>query len=77
MSVRLGDTIISGLSDQIPSQTGENGKFLSTDGSGLSWEDVDALPSQSGQNGKFLKTNGSAASWEEVPPSTTITYWDE
>ena len=51
MSVRLGDTIVSGLGDQIPSQTS--------------------------QDGKFLTTNGTTASWAEVPPSTTITYWDD
>lgn len=51
----------------LPTQTGNSGKFLTTNGSALSWDTVDALPSQSGKNGKYLKTNGSAASWEDAP----------
>ena len=54
-----------------PSQSGNSGKFLTTNGSAVSWADVDALPSQSGNNGKFLKTNGSAASWETAISSIT------
>lgn len=52
--------------DALPSQTGQNGKFLGTDGTSLSWETVDALPSQTGQSGKFLTTDGTTASWAEV-----------
>ncbi|MBR4631771.1 MAG: hypothetical protein IKO48_00420 [Elusimicrobia bacterium] len=50
----------------LPSQTGNNGKFLTTNGSALSWAVVNALPSQTGNNGKFLTTNGSTASWADV-----------
>lgn len=57
--------------DALPSQSGNSGKFLTTNGSTMSWATVDALPSQSGQNGKFLTTNGTSASWSE---STTWTY---
>ena len=53
-----------------PSQSGNSGKFLTTNGTDVSWATVDALPSQSGNSGKFLTTNGSAASW------TTITQDD-
>lgn len=56
---------------EIPSQSGNSGKFLTTNGSTVSWATVDALPSQSGQSGKFLTTNGTSASWSE---STTWTY---
>lgn len=49
-----------------PTQTGNIGKYLTTDGSVLSWATVDALPSQAGNNGKYLKTNGSIASWQDV-----------
>ena len=58
----------------IPSQAGQNGKFLKTNGTSTSWENVDALPSQTGKNGKFLKTDGTDASWEDIPdalPSQT------
>ena len=57
----------------LPSQSGNSGKFLTTNGSSASWATVDALPTQSGQSGKFLTTNGSAASWATVEalPSQT------
>ena len=48
---------------EIPSQSGNSGKFLTTNGSTVSWATVNALPSQSGQSGKFLTTNGTNASW--------------
>ena len=51
----------------LPSQTSQSGKFLTTNGTNVSWSNVDSLPSQSGQSGKFLTTNGTAASWSEVP----------
>ena len=37
--------------DGLPSQTGQSGKYLTTNGTTASWAIVDALPSQSGQNG--------------------------
>ena len=52
--------------DALPSQTGQTGKFLTTDGSSASWTDVDALPSQTGQSGKFLTTDGTDASWTDI-----------
>lgn len=52
--------------DSLPSQTGQGGKFLTTDGTDASWANVDALPSQTGQNGKFLTTDGTDASWTNV-----------
>ena len=58
-----GNVNINGL----PAQTGQSGKFLTTDGTDASWANVDALPSQTGQNGKFLTTDGSAASWADIP----------
>ena len=55
VSISIGDTL--------PSQTGQSGKYLTTDGSSASWATVDALPSQTGQSGKFLTTDGTDASW--------------
>jgi len=52
--------------DALPSQTGSNGYFLTTDGSTASWAEVDALPSQTGNNGYYLTTDGSTASWAEL-----------
>lgn len=54
------------VQEYFPTQTGNNGKFLSTDGSSMSWQEVDALPSQSGQSGKYLTTDGTTASWQTV-----------
>ena len=56
--------------DALPSQTGQSGKFLTTDGTDASWGTVDALPSQSGKNGKYLQTNGTSASWEDGPDNS-------
>lgn len=56
---------VSGL----PSQTGNAGKYLKTDGTVASWQTVDALPTQTGNAGKFLTTNGTVASWSNLPPS--------
>lgn len=50
----------------LPSQTGQSGKFLTTDGTVASWAAVDTLPNQTGQSGKFLTTDGSSASWGSV-----------
>lgn len=57
-----------------PTQTGNQGKFLTTDGSIVSWASV--LPTQTGNNGKYLTTDGSTLSWDTVdaldafPPQT-------
>jgi hypothetical protein len=52
--------------DALPAQSGNAGKFLTTDASTASWATVDALPAQSGNAGKFLTTNASTASWAEA-----------
>ena len=49
-----------------PSQTGQSGKYLTTNGSNTSWATVDALPSQTNNSGKYLTTNGTSASWAEL-----------
>ena len=49
-----------------PTQTSNNGKYLTTDGSAVSWATVDALPTQTGQSGNYLTTNGTAASWAAI-----------
>lgn len=58
--------------DALPSQTGQSGKFLTTDGTDASWANVDALPSQTGQSGKYLTTDGSSASWATVSTTPSI-----
>jgi len=53
----------------VPSQTGNSGKYLTTDGTTSSWGAVDALPSQTSNSGKFLTTDGTTASWAVVSGS--------
>jgi len=53
----------------VPTQTGQTGKFLTTDGTSSSWAAVDALPSQTGNAGEFLTTDGTTASWAVVAGS--------
>ena len=66
-SLGIGSIYQVNATSQLPSQTGQSGKFLTTDGTDASWANVDALPSQTGQSGKFLTTDGSAASWADIP----------
>jgi hypothetical protein len=53
----------------VPSQTGNSGKYLTTDGTTSSWGAIDALPSQTGNAGEFLTTDGTTASWAVVAGS--------
>jgi len=55
----------------VPSQTGNSGKYLTTNGTASSWGVVDALPSQTGNSGKYLTTNGTAASWASIVTDPT------
>jgi hypothetical protein len=50
----------------LPSQSGNAGKVLTTDGANVSWTSI--LPSISGNNGKFLRVNaaGTAVEWAYV-----------
>jgi hypothetical protein len=57
----------------VPSQTGNSGKYLTTDGTVSSWASVDALPSQTGNSGKYLTTNGTSASWATITSATDPT----
>ncbi len=55
----------------VPSQTGNTGKYLTTDGTTSSWGAVDALPSQTSNAGKYLTTDGTSASWATVTTDPT------
>jgi hypothetical protein len=54
------------INNIIPTQTSNSGKYLTTDGSAVSWATVDALPSQTGNSGNYLTTNGTAATWAAI-----------
>lgn len=60
--------------DTLPSQSGNNGKFLTTNGTSTSWANVDALPTQTDHNGEVLTTNGTTASWT-TPTTITFRTW--
>lgn len=50
--------------DYLPAQSGNSGKFLTTDGTDASWDSP--YPSQTGESGKFLTTDGTSVSWGSV-----------
>ena len=55
----------------VPSQTGNSGKYLTTDGTTSSWGAVNSLPSQTSNAGKYLTTDGTTASWASVTTDPT------
>jgi hypothetical protein len=66
----------------LPSQTGNSGKYLTTNGTAKSWGTVSqyALPTQTGNSGKYLTTDGSAESWgavSAIPANATATVATE
>lgn len=66
-----------GAAASIPSQSGHSGKFLSTNGSTMSWAEVEQVPDPTGHSGKFLTNDGSGFSWTSLAslglPETTNT----
>ena len=71
-------TAISNI-DALPDQTGNSGKFLTTNGSAASWATVsggDSLPSQTGNSGKFLTTDGANASWANIPEEVFVATYN-
>jgi hypothetical protein len=75
VNVPTGSNFKINNTDLIPSQTGNSGRFLTTNGTLVSWAIIpDTLPSQTGNSGRFLTTNGTLPSWAIVPdpiPSQT------
>lgn len=72
-SIPSSKTLVATDSTQyvVPSQTGNAGKYLTTDGTTSSWGTVNALPSQTGNAGKYLTTDGTTASWASVTTDPT------
>lgn len=67
------ETRLSGES-MLPSQVGNSGKFLTTNGSSLRWAIIDALPNQNNNANKVLYTNGTNAYWA-MPLKVTSTVY--
>lgn len=58
---------------EIPDQTGNSGRVLSTDGVNAFWGNiVDELPPQTSHGGKYLTTDGTNVSWVNIPGTTTF-----
>ena len=64
-------TATNAINALVPTQTSNSGKYLTTNGTAVSWGTVDALPSQTGNSGKYLTTNGSTASWAAIVTDPT------
>ena len=65
----ISATITTG--NLLPSQTGNSGKYLTTDGiGGLTWTNPISgnmlLPSEAGQQGKYLKVVNSVPAWSDI-----------
>jgi len=60
-------------SSALPTQTGNAGKYLITNGTIASWSTISALPTQTGNSGKFLTTDGTTATWSTVSALPTQT----
>jgi hypothetical protein len=61
------------LNNQLPLQSGNTGKYLTTDGSNASWQTVPTeIPSQTGQAGKYLTTDGTSVSWNVVTANSIL-----
>jgi hypothetical protein len=66
--------------ENLPDQEGNEGKYLTTDGTLSFWETVDALPDQTGNEGKYLTTDGTDPEWAflsggsaaDEPPETGL-----
>jgi hypothetical protein len=58
----------------LPSQTGNSGKFLSTNGTNTGWVSAASIgfPSVVGNSGKFLSTDGTTVTWSS-PNNGTLT----
>ena len=64
----ISATVTEGINALLPSQTGNNGKWLTTDGSTVSWATAPlgglSFPSPSGHQSQFLTTaDGATLSW--------------
>ncbi len=59
---------------ELPTQTGEDGKFLRTDGTAVSWQDVPNELPTGGTNGQVLTTDGSGVySWADQTATAGFT----
>jgi hypothetical protein len=53
----------------IPSLAGNSGKFLTNDGTNMSWADLEQLPDPTGSAGQSVRVNGDASGYELYTPT--------
>jgi hypothetical protein len=59
----MSDSDNTEANSDIPTQTGEDGKFLQTNGTTMAWVAVSQVPSVTGSAGKVLTTDGTTYFW--------------
>jgi len=67
---------VNGLSATLPSQVGNTGRFLGTNGNTAQWAVISQVPDQTDNGGKYLSTDGTTASWTDIsltPAAGSIT----
>jgi hypothetical protein len=67
---------VNGLSATLPSQAGNTGRFLGTNGNTAQWAVISQVPDQTDNGGKYLSTDGTTASWTDIsltPAAGSIT----
>jgi hypothetical protein len=71
--ITIGPTLVQNsegsfdVATPIPTQTGHQNEFLTTDGNSLSWSALDStFPVQVGNSGKYLTTDGNTVSWGSI-----------
>jgi hypothetical protein len=67
---------VNGLSATLPTQAGNTGRFLGTNGNTAQWAVISQVPDQTDNGGKYLSTDGTTASWVTVsstPADESIT----
>jgi hypothetical protein len=71
--IDVGPTLVKNVNGSfdvkvaIPSQTGNDGRFLTTNGVSVSWATLNStFPSQTNNNGNYLTTNGTSVSWGSI-----------
>ena len=57
---------------ELPIQTGNTGRYLTTNGTITSWGDISQVPTQTGNANKILTTNGTTATWTDAPTLAVI-----
>lgn len=75
----IDQELLSASAGNLPGQTGNAGKYMTTDGTNASWADVavaianvSGFPSQTGNSGKLLTTDGSALSWLALATASEV-----